>query len=85
MLVVPRFLELVEGCFDSDHTKQKRSARRLRLLSSVGGQHKNYPIINNIREQRKRAILKGLSLQSPVVGYPQTSLKLVDSSSVRCP
>lgn len=47
-----------------NQTTRTNRAKSLRadLLWAVGGQHKNYPIINNITEQREQASLKGPSL-----------------------
>lgn len=47
----------------SDHTYKESYSPRAALLRTVGGQHKNYPIINNIHEQRVQATLMGPSLR----------------------
>lgn len=60
-------LVLTSSQLQLDHTYEQHKARRAGLLRTVGGQHKNYPIINNIPKQREQPILKGLSLQLPVV------------------
>lgn len=44
------------------HVQTLQTALRAGLFWAVGGQHKNYPIINNIPEQREQAILQGPSL-----------------------